>query len=110
LPPGTRAPKVYNPARFKSRDDHEYFMYFLEKLLAWMRAGCFTGPELDGYRIILLQNYLDEDAHRWYVTEMDNPRISSERPLEFADVICALHRRYIKSSTAQRATRKFESV
>ncbi|KAJ6570209.1 hypothetical protein DFH09DRAFT_1080352 [Mycena vulgaris] len=110
LPPGTRTPKVDNPARFKSRDDHEYFMYFLEKLLAWMRAGCFTGPELDGYRIILLQNYLDEDAHRWYVTEMDNPRISSERPLEFADVICALHRRYIKSSTAQRATREFESV
>ncbi|KAJ7713019.1 hypothetical protein DFH07DRAFT_974827 [Mycena maculata] len=67
-------------------------------------------PDLDGYRIVLLQGFLDEDALRWFVTEVDNPRLGGYLDLDFADVMCALHRRYVKSATAQRATREFDTV
>ncbi|KAJ7503829.1 hypothetical protein B0H11DRAFT_2222444 [Mycena galericulata] len=110
LPPGVRPPKVDNPTRFRGQDSHDYFMTFLEKLLGWMRAGCFCGPELDDYRIVLLQGVLDDDAHRWFVTEVDNPRLAGYCNLDFADVVCALYRRYVKSATAQRATREFDAV
>ncbi|KAJ7481400.1 hypothetical protein B0H11DRAFT_1915551 [Mycena galericulata] len=110
LPPGVRPPKVDNPTRFRGQDSHDYFMTFLEKLLGWMRAGCFCGPELDDYRIVLLQGVLDDDAHRWFVTEVDNPRLAGHFDLDFTDVVCALYRRYVKSATAQRATREFDAV
>ncbi|KAJ7429998.1 hypothetical protein B0H11DRAFT_2264478 [Mycena galericulata] len=110
LPPGVRTPKIDNPPRFRRQDGHDHFMMFLEKLLVWMRAGCYCGPDLDDYRIVLLQGVLDEEALRWFITEIDNPRLSGEIDLEFADVICAMHRRYVKSATAQRATRDFETV
>ncbi|KAJ7721082.1 hypothetical protein DFH07DRAFT_760625, partial [Mycena maculata] len=110
LPPGVRPPKVDNPTRFRGQDSHDFFMMFMERLLGWMRAGCFCGPDLDEYRIVLLQGFLDEDALCWFVTEVDNPRLGGYLDLDFADVMCALHRRYVKSTTAQRATREFNTV
>jgi hypothetical protein len=44
------------------------------------------------------------------IHEVDNPCKNGGGPLEFADVVCLLHRRYIKLSTAQRATCTFENV
>ncbi|KAJ7756103.1 hypothetical protein DFH07DRAFT_959243 [Mycena maculata] len=105
-----RPAKIDNPSRYRGQDDHETFMNHLEKFLGWMRVSCYGGPELDAYRISLLNGYLEGDAHQWFVTEIDNPRALSDAPLQFADVICVLHRRYVKSSSAQRATRAFESV
>ncbi|KAJ7281694.1 hypothetical protein C8J57DRAFT_1056801, partial [Mycena rebaudengoi] len=110
LPPGVRAPKVDNPIRFRGADDHDAFMVFLERLLAWMKANNCGGADLDYYRVTLLQNYLDEEALKWFVREVDNPRKTGGLAVEFADVVCMLHRRYVKSSTAQRATREFERV
>ncbi|KAJ7272186.1 hypothetical protein C8J57DRAFT_1507036 [Mycena rebaudengoi] len=101
LSQGMRAPKVDNPLRYRGADDHDAFMMFLERILGWMKANNCGGADLDAYRITLLQNYLDEDALRWFVHEVDNPRKNGGRDLEFADVVCLLHRRYVKSSTAQ---------
>ncbi|KAJ6514542.1 hypothetical protein DFH09DRAFT_1333029 [Mycena vulgaris] len=112
FPPGTRTPKTADPIKYRGQDDHDFFtMEFLEKLLGWMRAGNFCGEELDSYRVILLQGYVDGEAHRWYVSETNSYAIENEgeTPL-FAEVICAMHRRFVKSSSAQRATRAFDSV
>ncbi|KAJ7669210.1 hypothetical protein DFH06DRAFT_936714, partial [Mycena polygramma] len=110
LPPNVRPAKVSNPAKYAGQDDHELFMTKLEKLLGWFRVNLYGGDDLDSYRITLLGDYLEGDAHQWFVTEVDNPRTPGEYSLKFADVICALHRRYIKSSSAQQATRAFENV
>ncbi|KAJ7758948.1 hypothetical protein DFH07DRAFT_772292 [Mycena maculata] len=100
LPPGVRTPKVDNPTRFRGQDSHKFFMMFLEKLLAWMRTGCYGRPDLDEYCIILLQNVLDDDTLWWYVNEVDNPRLAGYCNLDFADV----------SATAQQATHEFDAV
>ncbi|KAJ7982890.1 hypothetical protein DFH06DRAFT_1318361 [Mycena polygramma] len=112
LPSDVRTPRVSDPVKYRGQDDHDVFMMeFLEKLLGWMRSNNFGGPDLDNYRVVLLQNYLDGEAHRWYVTETRSYSKENGGDLpEFADIICAMHRRFIKSSSAQRATRAFESV
>ncbi|KAJ7471732.1 hypothetical protein FB451DRAFT_1175554 [Mycena latifolia] len=72
LPPGVRAPKVLDPPKYRGQDDHDFFTVdFLEKVLAWMRAGTYSGPELDWYRVVLIQNYLEGEAHWWHVTEVN---------------------------------------
>ncbi|KAJ7199514.1 hypothetical protein B0H12DRAFT_1081391 [Mycena haematopus] len=112
LPPNVRTPRVSEPVKYSGEDDHDFFtVVFLEKLLAWMRAGNFGGPELDAYRVVLLQSYLDGEAHRWYITEINeySKENGGDSP-EFAEVICSLHCRFVKSSTAQRATRAFDNV
>ncbi|KAJ7760355.1 hypothetical protein B0H16DRAFT_1719862 [Mycena metata] len=102
---GTRIP-------LPSDDDHDVFvMTFLEKLLGWYRSNNYGGEDLDYYRVILLQNYLEGEAHRWYVTETQQYAKENAGDLpEFADIICAMHRRFVKSSSAQRATRAFNQV
>ncbi|KAJ7037606.1 hypothetical protein C8F04DRAFT_881896, partial [Mycena alexandri] len=67
LPPDVRTPKVAEPIKYRGQDDHDLFvMEFLEKLLGWFRSCNYGGADLDYYRVILLQNYLDGEAHRWY--------------------------------------------
>ncbi|KAJ7222699.1 hypothetical protein C8J57DRAFT_1536260 [Mycena rebaudengoi] len=100
LPPGVHTPKVGDPLWYRGADDHDAFMMFLERLLGWMKANNCGGADLDTYRITLLQNYLDEEALKWFVHKVDNPRKNGGISPEFADV----------SSTAQRATRTFEDV
>ncbi|KAJ7018849.1 hypothetical protein C8F04DRAFT_976558 [Mycena alexandri] len=112
LPPDVRTPKVAEPTKYRGQDDHDLFvMEFLEKLLGWFRSNNYGGEDLDYYRVILLQNYLDGEAHRWYVTETREfaKENGGEQP-EFADLVCSMHRRFIKSSSAQRATRAFNQV
>ncbi|KAK7035666.1 hypothetical protein R3P38DRAFT_2518397, partial [Favolaschia claudopus] len=112
LPPNVRPPKVAEPVKYSGEDDHDFFtVSFLEKLLAWFRAGNYGGPDLDTYRVVLLQSYLTDEAHRWYVSETETyARENDGASPEFADLICALHQRFVKSSTAQRATRAFDTV
>ncbi|KAJ7145018.1 hypothetical protein C8R46DRAFT_1232351 [Mycena filopes] len=77
----------------------------------WIRSNNYGGDNLDYYRVVLLQNYLDGEAHRWYVTETREFAKENDGGVpEFADLICAMHRRFIKSSSAQRATRAFNQV
>ncbi|KAJ7484148.1 hypothetical protein FB451DRAFT_1392721 [Mycena latifolia] len=112
LPQGVRAPKVSDPPKYRGQDDHDLFTVdFLEKVLAWMRAGTYSRPDLDWYWVVLIQNYLEGEAHRWYVTEVNAyaQENNGDAPM-FADIICAMHRCFVKSSTAQRATRAFDAV
>ncbi|KAJ7625122.1 hypothetical protein DFH06DRAFT_1142425 [Mycena polygramma] len=111
LPPHVRPAKIDNRARYGGQDDHEVFMTTLEKFLGWMRTCGYGGPELDTYRISLLSGvFLEGDALQWFTTEVDNPRYPGRNQLDFTEIICALHRRYVKSASAQRATRAFEAV
>ncbi|KAJ7017495.1 hypothetical protein C8F04DRAFT_1200378, partial [Mycena alexandri] len=112
LPADVRSPKVAEPHKYRGQDDHDLFtMDFLEKLLGWYRSNNFGGEDLDYFRVVLLQNYLEGEAHRWYVTETHAyAKENGGGTPEFADVICALHRRFIKSSSAQRATRAYNAV
>ncbi|KAJ6489349.1 hypothetical protein C8R47DRAFT_1215696 [Mycena vitilis] len=111
LPPHVRPAKIDNRSRYSGQDDHEDFMSSLEKFLGWIRTSGYGGPELDTYRVSLIGSaFLDGDAHKWFTAEIDNPRVPGHGQLDFADILCALHRRYVKSSSAQRATRAFEGV
>ncbi|KAK7016265.1 hypothetical protein R3P38DRAFT_3203088 [Favolaschia claudopus] len=110
LLPNVRPPN--KPVKYSGENDHDFFtVEFLEKLLAWFRAGNYGGPDLDSYRVVLLQSYLTNEAHRWFVTETETyARENNGAAPEFAEIMCALHQRFIKSSTAQHATRAFDAV
>ncbi|KAJ6474580.1 hypothetical protein C8R47DRAFT_1076194 [Mycena vitilis] len=111
LPPHVRPAKIDNRSRYSGQDDHETFMTSLEKFLAWMRTCGYGGPELDTYRISLLSGvFLEGDALQWFTTEIDNPRFPGRNQLDFIGIICALHHRYVKSASAQHASRAFEAV
>ncbi|KAJ7684897.1 hypothetical protein DFH06DRAFT_1118551 [Mycena polygramma] len=112
LPSNVRTPKVAEPVKYRGEDDHDYFMVvFLEKLIGWLMAGNYGGDDLDAYRVVLLQSYLEGEAHRWYVSEVNEySKIHRGETPEFADVLCALYQRFVKSSSAQRATRAFDNV
>ncbi|KAJ7166444.1 hypothetical protein C8R43DRAFT_946006 [Mycena crocata] len=110
LPPGVRTARTDNPVHYQGQDDQELFMSRLEKFLGWIHINCWGGPDMNTYQVGLIHGYLEGDAHQWYITEIDNPRIAGKANLDFADIICALHHQFVKSSSAQRATRAFQDV
>ncbi|KAJ7673460.1 hypothetical protein B0H17DRAFT_1140925 [Mycena rosella] len=70
FPNNVRPPKVSDTVKYQGQGGPRLVcMDFLEKLLGWMRAGNYSGDDLDWYRVVLLQSYLTGDAHRWDVTE-----------------------------------------
>ncbi|KAJ7163391.1 hypothetical protein C8R43DRAFT_1123005 [Mycena crocata] len=112
LPPSCHSAKVADPVRFRGQDDHNLFMIeFLERLLSYMQAGTFRGPALDWYRVNIVQNYVDGEAHHWVASEVSAYGKANNGALPlFADLMCAMHKRFVKLSSAQRAMRAFDAV
>ncbi|KAJ7086894.1 hypothetical protein B0H15DRAFT_755975, partial [Mycena belliarum] len=108
LPARIRPPKLDTPPKFTGTDNHVEFIKWLERLVAWMRTSFYGGPDADEYRVSILKNLLDGAALEWYIEFIDNNRPeSSEDQVEFIEVLCALHRRFITTATAHHALRDF---
>ncbi|KAJ7433442.1 hypothetical protein B0H11DRAFT_1614915, partial [Mycena galericulata] len=105
-----RAPKMNNPPTFKGEDDDAIFLPWLGKLCTWLQGYGLGGPKYDGHRIIYLKTALDGHALEWFHHEVEPLDRESDIPYEFEEIICALHRRFVTSATAQRATKEYEAV
>ncbi|KAJ7163031.1 hypothetical protein C8R46DRAFT_811291, partial [Mycena filopes] len=109
LPPRIKSPRLENPPKFSGTDDHQAFMKWIEQLVAWMRTMFYGGsdPDTDRYRVSVLKNLLGGSALDWYIESIENGSIDSYPNLDFVGVLCALHRRFISTATAQHALRAF---
>ncbi|TFK78139.1 hypothetical protein K466DRAFT_571029, partial [Polyporus arcularius HHB13444] len=97
------------PEKYSGRDDVDEFMSWLKLLLRWMELSRVAGPELDGYRVNLLGQFLVNAARDWYDETIDNIHITG-RVWVFEDAVCALFRRFIHMSNARAAADKFHAA
>ncbi|KAJ7151167.1 hypothetical protein C8R46DRAFT_1229440 [Mycena filopes] len=112
LPSRIKSPRLENPTKFTGTDDHQGFIKWLEQLAAWMRTMFYGGsdPDTDRYRVSVLKNLLAGSALEWYIEFVENDKYGSSAPFSFVGVLCALHRRFISTATAQQALRDFEAI
>ncbi|KAJ7220380.1 hypothetical protein C8J57DRAFT_1254214 [Mycena rebaudengoi] len=110
LPPGVRPAKVDSPSKYAGTDDHNTFIRFLEKICNWLRSQLITGPDVDYYRVTLLAEQLEGHAADWLSDLRKNHMEATGEKPPFADVMCDMHRRFVTSANAQKATLDFESV
>ncbi|KAJ6521826.1 hypothetical protein DFH09DRAFT_1330935 [Mycena vulgaris] len=87
LPPHIKIPKTDAPLKFKGEDNLDIFMKFVE-----------------------LHCHLDSAALEWYIQTVNSAHYSLQQELTFTDALCALHRRFITSANAQRATSAFDAL
>ncbi|KAF7334445.1 Retrovirus-related Pol polyprotein from transposon 412 [Mycena venus] len=105
-----RAPKLKDPPMYKGEDNDEYFMSWLTKMCTWMQGYSLGGPRYDANRIVYLKTALDSHALEWFDNEVEPTDRESDIDHEFAPIICALHKRFVTSATATRATKEYEAV
>ncbi|KAJ7177670.1 hypothetical protein C8R46DRAFT_1212417 [Mycena filopes] len=105
-----RVPKLRDPPVYKGDDNDTEFFTWFGKLCTWLQGNALGGPKYDGYRILYLKSALDSHAIEWFTSEVEPSNRASDIPYEFEAIICALHRRFVTSATAVRATKEFEAV
>ncbi|KAJ7870417.1 hypothetical protein B0H13DRAFT_2350373 [Mycena leptocephala] len=110
MEPPPRSPKIKDPPMYKGDDDDTIFMTWLGRLCTWFQAYSLGGPKLDAHRIIYLKNALDAHALDWFETEIELTDRESDVVHEFTPIICAMHKRFVTSATATRATKEYEAI
>ncbi|KAJ7061451.1 hypothetical protein B0H15DRAFT_807932 [Mycena belliarum] len=105
-----RAPKINNPPTFKGEDDDSTFMTWFGKTCTWLQGYGLGGPRYAGHRILYLKSALDGHALEWFIHEVEPSDRDSTIPNDFEEIVCAMHRRFVTSATAQRATKEFEAI
>ncbi|KAJ7431957.1 hypothetical protein B0H11DRAFT_2209917 [Mycena galericulata] len=96
LPPGVRPPKLDSPGKYSGQDDHGVYIIFLEKLCIWLKSQLMIGFE--------------RHALEWYTELMENPSVEQSEDQTFTAIMCAMHKRFVTSANAQKATRDFEAI
>ncbi|KAJ7078290.1 hypothetical protein B0H15DRAFT_756290, partial [Mycena belliarum] len=102
--------KLNNPPFYKGEDDDDKFITWLGKLCTWLQGYGLGGPKYEAHRIVYVKTALDGHALEWFDHEVEPADRDSDIPYEFIEILCAMHRRFITSATAQRATKEFEAV
>lgn len=110
LPPGFKTPRISEPGRYSGDHDHQKFMDWLHDLLNWQRASNMGGVGMDATRINFLGIYLTGAANDWFFMEIDNPRRHQDNSITFSDCICAMHRRFVRTATANNAVAEYDAV
>ncbi|KAF7371942.1 Transposon Tf2-12 polyprotein [Mycena venus] len=114
LPPHIRPPKVDAPSKYRGEDDTvtDVFMTFVEMLCTWLRAQMLCGhePGVDEFRLTMLKTHLTGFALEWFIQNVNSSHFADRTLMTFTDAVCALHRRFVTSANAQRATRAFDAV
>ncbi|KZP08309.1 hypothetical protein FIBSPDRAFT_710927, partial [Athelia psychrophila] len=110
LPPGFKTPRISEPGKYSGDYDHQKFMDWLHDLLNWQRASNMGGPDMDATRINFLGIYLSGAANDWFFMEIDNPRRHQDDSIKFSDCICAMHRRFVRTATANNAVAEYDAV
>ncbi|KAJ7255571.1 hypothetical protein C8J57DRAFT_1075364, partial [Mycena rebaudengoi] len=106
LPQGVRPPKVDAPTKYRGEDDLDLFMKWVEMVCTWLQAMLLCGYDagVDRFRVSMVKSNLDGYALEWFIQTVP------KQGLTFTETLCALHRRFVTSSNAQRATRTFDAV
>jgi len=109
-PPGSKQPKLSEPYKYSGNRNHEIFLQWLNQFLNWLRSHYYCGDEADISRLNLLGNYVDGVAADWYAADIDNPERTTAESLSFVDAICAMHRRFVRTATANNAVTQYDRV
>ncbi|KAJ6482239.1 hypothetical protein DFH09DRAFT_1107375 [Mycena vulgaris] len=107
-----RAPKVDAPTKYAGADDVDIFMKFVEMLCTWLRSQLLGGyePVVDTFQLTMLKLYLIGPALDWFIQSVNSAHFAPSERMSFADALCALHRRFVTTANAQRATKAFDAV
>ncbi|KAJ6573748.1 hypothetical protein DFH09DRAFT_1078725 [Mycena vulgaris] len=107
-----RAPKVDAPTKYAGADDVDIFMKFVEMLCTWLRLQLLGGykPVVDTFRLTMLKLYLIGRALDWFIQSVNSAHFAPSEHMSFTDALCALHRRFVTTANAQRATKAFDAV
>jgi hypothetical protein len=98
------------PSKYSGNRNHEVFLQWLNQFLNWLRSHYYCGDEADVSRLNLLGNYVDGIAAYWYAANIDNPERISTEPMSFIDAICAMHRRFVGTATANNAVTQYDRI
>ncbi|KAF7973544.1 hypothetical protein HWV62_14904 [Athelia sp. TMB] len=109
-PSGLKVPKIPDPSKYTGSSSHEEFMDWLGEFLNWLRGNYICGPRCDALRVNYLGLYLGGSASDWYLTEIDNPDRSYHPALKFADCVALLHKRFVRTATANNAVILYNAV
>ncbi|KAF7970992.1 hypothetical protein HWV62_22241 [Athelia sp. TMB] len=110
VPTGFKQPKLAEPPKYAGSHSHDEFVDWLSAFLNWLRGHYISGPATDPIRVTYLGLYIEGVANDWYLTEIDNPSRHYDPPLLFADCICLMHKRFVRTATANDAAIKYNSV
>ncbi|KAF7977809.1 hypothetical protein HWV62_2729 [Athelia sp. TMB] len=110
VPPGFKQPKLHEPSKYAGSHSHDDFMDWLSEFLNWLRGHYICGPATDPVRIVYLGLFITGTASDWFLTEIDNPARHYEPPLTFANCVCLLHKRFVRTATANEAAVKYNAV
>ncbi|KAF8195190.1 hypothetical protein K438DRAFT_1968524 [Mycena galopus ATCC 62051] len=105
-----RSPKMRDPPQYKGEDDDTIFMSWLGKICTWFQGHAMAGPKYDANRIVFLKTALESHVLEWFQSEVEPLDKESTIIHEFEEIVCALHKRFVTSATATRATKEFEAV
>ncbi|KAK6967105.1 hypothetical protein R3P38DRAFT_3215999 [Favolaschia claudopus] len=105
-----RPPKLPEPSKYKGEDDDTTFMTWLSRLCTWLQGSGLGGPDYEDSRIVYLKTSLESHAIEWFDTEVEPLTRPSEIDHNFEAIVCAMHRRFVTTATATRATREYEAV
>ncbi|KAF8197317.1 hypothetical protein K438DRAFT_1967555 [Mycena galopus ATCC 62051] len=105
-----KAPRMRDPPMYKGDNDDEVFMAWLGRLVTFLQGYSLGGPKYDTNRIVYLKSALDSHALKWFASEVEPIDRDSDISYEFESIICAMHRRFVTSATATKATQDFEGV
>ena len=109
-PPGAKQPKMGEPAKYAGNRNHDVFLQWLNQFLNWLRSHYYCGEDADFSRLNFLGNYVDGVAADWYAADVDNPDKMTIEPMKFVDAICAMHRRFVRTATANNAVTQYDRV
>ncbi|KAF7972081.1 hypothetical protein HWV62_19163 [Athelia sp. TMB] len=110
VPQGFKQPKLVEPPKYSGSHSHDEFVDWLSAFLNWLRGHYICGPATDAIRLNYLGLYVEGVASDWYLTEIDNPSRQYEQPMTFADGVCLMHKRFVRTATANEAAIKYNSV
>ncbi|KAK7023746.1 hypothetical protein R3P38DRAFT_2779224 [Favolaschia claudopus] len=105
-----RPPKLPEPSKYRGEDDDTIFMTWLSRLCTWLQGSGLGGPDYEDSRIIYLKTSLESHAIEWFDTEVEPLTRPSEIERTFEAIVCAMHRRFVTTATATRATKEYEAV
>lgn len=109
-PPGMKAPKISEPRKYSGSPSHDEFIDWLGEFLNWLKCHYICGPDNDEVCTTFLGLYVTGTVADWYLTEIDNPARHYDPALRFQDVICLMHRRFVRTATANGAIVKYHAV
>src|SRR6202050_1684791 len=107
---GSKQPKMGEPSKYTGNRNHDVFIQWLNQFLNWLQSHYHCGEEADFSRLNFLGNYLEGIAANWFAADVDNPDKLSLEPMKFVDAICAMHRRFVRTATANDAVTQYDKV